>query len=209
MDLHCELPKGYRDLQRTPDFVIHKQNTDNQNLIVIEVKRFKDSSEYEIQTTVKKEIEKFNDYHKQLKYLSYIELVFGEFGKESVEINKIRKSISNKRGAFEELKEGDYKIPFVSYDTWFMIELIAINDANTKRRRQFTNPVKKAQHDKLVALVESMLELQKKHHNARMEQDKELYERRIKFVDAQIDKQVYDLYGLTEEEVKVVEESFK
>ena len=63
----------------------------------------------------------------------------------------------------------------------------------------------KAQHDKLVALVESMLELQKKHHDARMERDKELYERQIKIVDAQIDRLVYDLYGLTEEEVKVVE----
>ena len=39
----------------------------------------------------------------------------------------------------------------------------------------------------------------------RMEQDKELYERQIMMVDAQIDRLVYDLYGLTEEEVKVVE----
>ena len=38
-----------------------------------------------------------------------------------------------------------------------------------------------------------------------MEQDKELYERQIRIVDAQIDRRVYDLYGLTEEEVKVVE----
>nr|QNO57799.1 hypothetical protein OHAEDELL_00027 [Methanosarcinales archaeon ANME-1 ERB7] len=69
----------------------------------------------------------------------------------------------------------------------------------------FSNPTEKAQHDKLVALVENMFELQKKHHDARMEQDKELYERQIKIVDAQIDKQVYDLYGLTEEEIEVVE----
>jgi hypothetical protein len=38
-----------------------------------------------------------------------------------------------------------------------------------------------------------------------MERDKELYERQIKIVDAQIDRQVYDLYGLREGEVKVVE----
>ena len=38
-----------------------------------------------------------------------------------------------------------------------------------------------------------------------MEQDKELYERQIKIVNSQIDRLVYDLYGLTEEEVKVVE----
>jgi hypothetical protein len=51
-----------------------------------------------------------------------------------------------------------------------------------------------------------MLELQKKYPDARMERDKELYERQIKIADAQIDKRVYDFYGLTEGEVKVVEE---
>jgi hypothetical protein len=56
-----------------------------------------------------------------------------------------------------------------------------------------------------VALVESMLEQQKKYHDARMERDKELYERQIRIVDAQIDKLVYELYGLTEEEIEVVE----
>jgi Cys-tRNA synthase (O-phospho-L-seryl-tRNA:Cys-tRNA synthase) len=52
-----------------------------------------------------------------------------------------------------------------------------------------------------------MLELQKKHHEARMERDKDLYERQIKMVDAQIDRLVYDLYGLTEEEIEIVEKS--
>jgi len=73
------------------------------------------------------------------------------------------------------------------------------------RTINFDDPTEKAQHDKLLALVESMLELQKKYHEARMERDKELYERQIKMVDAQIDRLVYELYGLTEEEVKVVE----
>ncbi len=50
-----------------------------------------------------------------------------------------------------------------------------------------------------------MLEQQKKYHEARMDRDKELYERQIRIVDAQIDRLVYDLYGLTEGEVKVVE----
>ena len=50
-----------------------------------------------------------------------------------------------------------------------------------------------------------MLERHKKHHETRMERDKELYEHQIKFVNSQIDRLVYDLYGLTEEEVKVVE----
>ena len=40
------------------------------------------------------------------------------------------------------------------------------------------------------------------------ERDKELYERQIQIVDAQIDGLVYDLYELTEEEAKVVEAAF-
>ena len=50
-----------------------------------------------------------------------------------------------------------------------------------------------------------MLELQKKYHAVRMERDKELYERQITLIDTQVDRLVYDLYGLTEGEVKVVE----
>ncbi len=55
-------------------------------------------------------------------------------------------------------------------------------------------------------ITKKMLELQKKHHDVRMEQDKELYKGQIRIVDTQIDRRVYDLYGLTEENVKVVEE---
>ena len=53
----------------------------------------------------------------------------------------------------------------------------------------------------------NMLELQKKYDETRMDRDKELYERQMKIADAQIDRLVYVLYGLTEEEVKVEEES--
>ncbi|MBC2761918.1 MAG: hypothetical protein HF970_01140 [ANME-2 cluster archaeon] len=49
-----------------------------------------------------------------------------------------------------------------------------------------------AKHDKLVSLVDDMLELQKKYHEVRMERDKELYERQINIVDEQIDRLVYD-----------------
>ena len=50
----------------------------------------------------------------------------------------------------------------------------------------------------------SMLEPQKKHNEARVNRDKEHYERQIRIADAQIDRLVYELYGLTGEEVKVV-----
>ena len=54
--------------------------------------------------------------------------------------------------------------------------------------------------------TKNMFELQKKYHDARMEQDKAIYKRQIRIVDTQIDRRVYDLYGLTEDEVKEVEE---
>ncbi len=65
----------------------------------------------------------------------------------------------------------------------------------------------KSQHDKLISLVEDMINLQKKYYEVKMERDKELYERQIMIVDAQIDKLVYELYGLTEEEIALVEKS--
>ncbi|GEM_PF-4307592 len=40
-----------------------------------------------------------------------------------------------------------------------------------------------------------------------MERDKELYERQIKLVDNQIDQLIYELYGLTEEEIELVKKS--
>jgi hypothetical protein len=60
-------------------------------------------------------------------------------------------------------------------------------------------------HNQLIQLVENMLELHKKHHEARMERDKELFERQIRIVDEQIDGLVYELYGLSKEEIRVVE----
>jgi len=61
----------------------------------------------------------------------------------------------------------------------------------------FTNSSEKYQHDILVALVDNMPELQKNYNEVRIKRNKEIYERQIKIVDAQIDGLVYGLYGLT------------
>jgi hypothetical protein len=50
-----------------------------------------------------------------------------------------------------------------------------------------------------------MLEFQKKYQESGMDRDKELYERQIKIIDARIDRRIYELYGLTEEEIRVVD----
>jgi hypothetical protein len=65
------------------------------------------------------------------------------------------------------------------------------------------NPAEKARHDKIVSLVDRMLELHKRHPNTPQEQ--EMVKREIESTDKQIDKLVYELYGLTEEEIKIVE----
>ena len=63
----------------------------------------------------------------------------------------------------------------------------------------------KSAHDKIVALVESMLGLHKSLASAQSPHEKERLERQIKSTDGGIDKLVYELYGLTEEEIKIVE----
>ena len=63
----------------------------------------------------------------------------------------------------------------------------------------------KSLHDKMVELVSSILDLNKKLSAARDEQERTLLSRRIDSTDRQIDKLVYELYGLTEEEIKIVE----
>lgn len=44
-------------------------------------------------------------------------------------------------------------------------------------------------------------------HAARTEHDRTLIQRRIDATDRQIDNLVYELYGLTDEEIKIVEET--
>ena len=69
----------------------------------------------------------------------------------------------------------------------------------------FSDAAEKARHDKMVLLVERMLDLHKKLAAAKNPNDKTQLEREIEATDRQIDQLVYELYGLTEEEIRVVE----
>jgi dsDNA-binding SOS-regulon protein len=73
------------------------------------------------------------------------------------------------------------------------------------RRINFTDKAEKAAHDRMVKLVEQMLELHKKLIAARTPQEKTALERQIAATDTQIDALVYELYGLAEDEIKIVE----
>jgi hypothetical protein len=69
-----------------------------------------------------------------------------------------------------------------------------------------SNAADKARHDKMVMLVERMLDLHQQKHAAKSEAARERIEREIHVTDEQIDALVYELYGLTPEEIAIVEE---
>jgi adenine-specific DNA-methyltransferase len=66
-----------------------------------------------------------------------------------------------------------------------------------------SNEVKK--HDRMVSLVDEMLELHKKINTIKNPEEKTRIQRQIDSTDSQIDRLVYELYGLTQEEIKIVE----
>jgi len=63
----------------------------------------------------------------------------------------------------------------------------------------------KDRHDTLVALVEEMLALKKREAAEVLPQARTVIQRQITALDKRIDAAVYALYGLKEEEIKVVE----
>ncbi|MFN3492308.1 MAG: hypothetical protein ACK40V_08835 [Anaerolineales bacterium] len=57
----------------------------------------------------------------------------------------------------------------------------------------------------MVSLVEQMLALHKSMAEAKTPQEKELLQRQITATDKAIDILVYELYGLSQEEIEIVE----
>jgi len=70
----------------------------------------------------------------------------------------------------------------------------------------FSDPTDKAKHDKIVALVDRMLDLHKRPTKATNPDDKTRLRRQIAATDREIDRFVYDVYGLTEKEIEIIEE---
>jgi TaqI-like C-terminal specificity domain len=60
-------------------------------------------------------------------------------------------------------------------------------------------------HNRMVALVQQMLDLHARLPNLRTEHERTALARQIEHTDAEIDRLVYELYGLSEEEIAIVE----
>jgi hypothetical protein len=73
------------------------------------------------------------------------------------------------------------------------------------RTINFSNPEDVARHDRMVSLVDQMLSLRKQLKEARTPHEQTGLQRQIEATDGQIDSLVYELYGLTEEEIRIVE----
>jgi hypothetical protein len=69
----------------------------------------------------------------------------------------------------------------------------------------FADPADRERHDRMVSLVEEMLALHRQLAAARTEHEQTNLKRQIDAADRRIDRLVYDLYGLTEEEIRIIE----
>ncbi len=78
-----------------------------------------------------------------------------------------------------------------------------VSDKIPIRAINFADKIERAAHDKMVALVEQMLDAKKHLQTARTDKDKTYYQDRCNALDRQIDKSVYELYGLTGDKIKL------
>ena len=75
------------------------------------------------------------------------------------------------------------------------------------RRIDVSDAGDKSLHDEIVAKVEAMLEAKRQLAKAKTDKDKTRCENKCDALDRQIDRLVYDLYGLTADEIRIVEQS--
>lgn len=120
-------------------------------------------------------------------------------------------------------KPGDYNIKYIlallnsTYMKWFYQKLVkekgrVFPQVKLQKVKQlpirtinFDNPKEKAAHDRLVTLVDRMLELNKKRHALPVSSQQEAVGREIAVTDEKIDDLVYELYGITKGERKIIE----
>ncbi len=106
------------------------------------------------------------------------------------------------------------------YFSTFCAALEGSNDCYFEFRAQYVKkfPIPKldtnnrldlTRHERMVSLVEQMLSLHKQLQEARTPHEQTALQRQIEATDEQINALVYKLYGLTNEEIKVVEKAIE
>jgi uncharacterized protein YaaR (DUF327 family) len=77
------------------------------------------------------------------------------------------------------------------------------------RTIDFNKSTDKERHDRMVAMVDNMLAWHKQLAATQTPQEQAVLKRQIASTDRLIDQLIYELYGLNEEEIKLVEEGLK
>ena len=75
------------------------------------------------------------------------------------------------------------------------------------RRIDFGQAAERARHDEIASLARTMSELTRRRRTARTVSERKALDGRLAAIDRQLDRLVYALYGLTGEEVTIVEDS--
>jgi len=119
---------------------------------------------------------------------------------ETIETELYVLGILNSRltGYFWRTMFADFKTSFPQV-TIFSLAQVPIHEMD------LSDPAEQTRHGEMVAKVESMLDAKNKLAKAKTDKDKTYYENKCAALDRQIDRLVYDLYGLTEEEIQIVE----
>jgi len=95
-----------------------------------------------------------------------------------------------------------YRGGYLRYIYQYMIQL-PIRNINSSNQKD------KSLHDKMVNLVEQMLDFHKRLTRVKTDVEKTMFQRQIDAIDKQIDQLVYELYDLSNDEIKLIEENTK
>lgn len=98
-----------------------------------------------------------------------------------------------------------YKNNFAAYRGGYLRFFTQYLEQLPIRTIDLNNPSEKTLHDKLVSLVDRMLDLHKKKNALPPSAERDKIEREIAITDEKIDEIVYGLYGVTEEEREIIE----
>ncbi len=119
----------------------------------------------------------------------------GEFKEELYLLGLINSKLM---ALFWRLMFSDFKTSFPQV-TIFSLSQLPIRAIN------FSDKTDRAHHERMVNLVEQILAAKRQQQAARTDRDRNHYENKCAALDRQIDALVYELYGLTDEEIAIVE----